>query len=222
MTVTRASALKGTTLYLVPSPTASSGTAEPALHDELFAAIRAGTPEWQRRAFDEFHGLVFGLLCKALGPNAELEDLVGDVFLSFFENAKNIRAAHAIRSYIVSVTLNVVRREVRQRKRRAFFYKFSGNSDELEGRAGSDDPKAKAALIQLSRILDQLGTEERIAFVLHGLEGMDTAHIAEVLRVSHSTAKRRVRRATENVLKRVSRNVLLADYIRDKTERRHD
>ena len=55
--------------------------------------------------------------------------------------------------------------------------------------------------------------------MLHSLEGMRLAEIAEILRVSLSTAKRRVQRANEHVLKRVSRNALLADYIRDKSER---
>ena len=202
---------------VAPSPP-SERTTRPEERD-LFAAIRSGSSDWQRRAFDEFHGLVFGLLSRSQGPQAEIEDLVSDVFVSFFESAKNIRSAEGLRSYVVTITLNTVRREVRQRKRRALFYKLSGTTDEIERRPGYDDPKAKAALIQLSRILDQVSTDDRIAFVLHSLAGMQLAEIAEVLGVSLSTAKRRVRRATEHVLKRVSRNVLLSDYLREKSER---
>jgi RNA polymerase sigma-70 factor (ECF subfamily) len=205
---------------VAPSPSSERTTRPEEL--DLFAAIRAESPDWQRRAFDEFHGLVFGLLSRSLGPQAEIEDLVSDVFVSFFESAKNIRSADGLRSYVVTITLNTVRREVRQRKRRALFYKLSGATDEIERRPGYDDPKAKAALIQLSRILDQVSTEDRIAFVLHSLAGMQLAEIAEILGVSLSTAKRRVRRATEHVLKRVSRNVLLSDYLREKSERDHD
>ena len=78
--------------------------------------IRAGAPDWQRLAFDEFHALVHGLLYKSLGPSAEVEDLVSDVFLSFFESAQSIREPHALRSYVVSVTMNAARRELRQRR----------------------------------------------------------------------------------------------------------
>ena len=52
------------------------------------------------------------------------------------------------------------------------------------------------------------------------MEGMQIAEIAQALNMSHSTAKRRVRRANEHVFKRVSRNALLADYIREKAGRR--
>lgn len=183
----------------------------------LFEAIQEGTSDWQRRAFDDFYGLVYGLLVKSLGPYGDVEDLVGDVFVGFFESAKNIRQASGIRSYIVSITMNVVRREIRQRKRRRLVYKLFGGPQEWERGTSTDDPKAKAALLQLSRLLDEIDTEERIAFVLNGLAGMSMAEIAEVLNVSLSTAKRRVRRANEHVLKRVSRNALLADYIRERS-----
>lgn len=185
---------------------------------DLHAAIRNDSPGWKRQVFEEFHGLVHGLFMKSLGPRAEISDLVGDAFVTFFENAHRIRTAEAVRSYLVSIVMNLVRREVRRRKRRELLYKLSGAPTELEHEPGQDDPKAKAALIQLSRILDDLGADERAAFVLHSLEGMRLAEIADVLRVSLSTAKRRVQRANEHVFKKVSRNALLADYIQ-KTER---
>lgn len=216
---------KPVTLRVVPR----IGLPKPALSDaegreggaELYAAIQSHAPGWQKQAFDEFHGLVHGLLVKALGPNAEILDLVSEVFLKFFENAQRIREPTAIRSYLVSITMNRARRLVRQRKRRAFLQNLSGASFEIEHRPGPDDPKAKAALIHLDRILEELSADERAAFVLHGLEDMELAEIAQALGVSLSTAKRRVKSATEHVLKRVSRNALLSDYIRERTVRRH-
>lgn len=187
----------------------------------LFQAIQQDASDWQRRAFDDYYRLVYGLLVKALGPHGDVEDLVSDVFVGFFESAKNIRQASGIRSYIVSIAMNVVRREVRQRKRRRLIYRLVGGPGDWERGASTDDPKAKAALLQLSRILDDIDTEERIAFVLSGLEGLTMVEIAEVLHVSLSTAKRRVRRANEHVRKRVSRNALLADYIRDRSGGSH-
>lgn len=188
--------------------------------EELHAAIAKNADDWQRRAFEHLHGLVQGLILKCLGPNAEIADLVGDVFLTFFETAHRIRRSGALRSYVVSITMNAVRREIRRRKRRQLLGWSSRTPPELDHEPGHDDPKAKAALIQLSRILDELGASDRTAFVLHSLEGMQIAEIADALDVSQSTAKRRVRRASEHVLKRVSRNALLADYLQESASRR--
>ncbi len=188
---------------------------------DLHAAILSNQAGWQRRAFDAFHGLVHGLLIKSLGPRAEIADLVGDVFVTFFTSAARIQSPSSVRSYLVSITMNMARREVRLRKRRELFQRFAGSVADYEQEAGADDPKAKAALLQLSRILDELSADDRAAFVLSNLEGMQALEIARVLGVSESTAKRRVRRANEHVLKRVSRNALLADYIQVRTERGH-
>lgn len=205
------------TVSTMASPKAAS---PPSMEGDLYAAIIANAPGWQQRAFDEFNQVVHRLLVRSLGPHAEIGDLLGDVFLTFFENAHRIRLAGGVRSYLVSITMNIVRREVRRSRRRRLIYGPGSSSGELEVKAGSDDPSAKAALIQLSRILDELDAEERAAFVLHGMEGMQIAEIAQALGISHSTAKRRVRRANEHVFKRVSRNALLGDYIREKAGRR--
>jgi RNA polymerase sigma-70 factor (ECF subfamily) len=202
-------------------PTHSHPRAQPPRRDDedLHAAIANNDEDWQRRAFEHLHGLVHGLILKCLGPNAEIADLVGDVFLTFFETAHRIRRSAALRSYVVSITMNAVRREIRRRKRRQVLGGSSRTPPELDHEPGHDDPKAKAALIQLSRILDELGKSDRMAFVLHSLEGMQIAEIASALEVSQSTAKRRVRRANEHVLKRVSRNALLGDYLQEKGSR---
>lgn len=207
-------------LGLVSTFASPKTAALPGREGDLYEAIIANVPGWQQRAFDEFHQVVQRLLLRSLGPNAEIGDLMGDVFLTFFENAHRIRLAGGVRSYLVSITMNIVRREVRRSRRRRLIYGPGSTSGDLDVKPGHDDPSAKAALIQLSRILEELDAEERAAFVLHGMEGMQIAEIAQALGISHSTAKRRVRRANEHVCKRVSRNALLADYILEKARRR--
>ena len=207
--------LVSATLRLVGTSPAQDSTSE--AEAELYTAIMQNAPGWQTRAYREFQGLVRGLVVKSLGPKADVEDIVSDVFVRFLESARRIRSAQAVRSYVVSITMNSVRREARSRKRRAVLGRFFFANEELERKPGLDDPKAKAALIQLSRILDELNPDDKTVFVLRAMEGMPIAEIATTLKMSHSTAKRRARRASERVLKRVSRNALLADYVREKT-----
>lgn len=209
--------MKAVSLNLVPTLAPdSSPLVDPESQQRVCAQVVAGEHGWQRAAFDEFSGLVHGLVIKSLGPRCDVEDLVGDIFLSFFEYAHRIRTAGAVRSYLVSITMNVVRREVRRRRRRALFYRPNSSQEDLEREPAGDDPKAKVALIRLSRILDTLTADERAVFVLRNLEGMKVADIATTLGMSQSTAKRRAARATDKVMKLVRRNALLSDYIREK------
>jgi RNA polymerase sigma-70 factor (ECF subfamily) len=123
-----------------------------------------------------------------------------------------------MRSYVVSITMNRIRHEIRRRKRQDLFQRLMGKAEDIDHRPGSDDPKAKAALIQLDRILGELHGDERSAFLLRSLEGMAYVEIAEALNISESTALRWTRRATEHVMKRVGRNALLCDYIRERSD----
>ena|SRR5690606_25635188 len=212
--------MNSATLQLVSSfspPAVNRAAYATEAEAELFAAIKSSSSGWQRLAYELYQSLVRGLVVKSLGPKGDTEDVVSDVFVSFMENAQRIRSAQGVRSYLVSITMNSVRREARKRKRRALFHRYFAVSDEVERRPGLDDPRAKAALIQLSRILDELGVDDRAVFVLRCMEGLPLPEVAKVLKISHSTAKRRARRASERVLKRVSRNALLADYVHERT-----
>jgi RNA polymerase sigma-70 factor (ECF subfamily) len=183
--------------------------------EALFWKIHRKEAGWQREAFDQFHGLVHRLLVRALGPGADIEELLDDVFLSFFDSAARVHDPEKLRSYLVSITMNRLRAEIRRRRRAEFLQRWTGVSDP-DHNPGSDDPKAKAALIQLSRILGELNAEERAVFLLRNVDGMAFGEIAESLSISESTAHRRARRASEHVMKKVARNALLCDYIRER------
>lgn len=116
----------------------------------------------------------------------------------------------------MSVVLNTVRREFKRRKRRRLFFASDSPGDELERLPGTDDPRAKVALKQLSRILDDLSEDERLVYVLHVLEGLSLSDVTDTLKMSRSTVKRRLKKANEKMLRRVERNPLLTDYIRAK------
>ncbi len=181
--------------------------------ERLYAQLVRGEPGWQETAYVAFYPLVYRLLLKSLGHDAEVEELLGDIFVAFFENARRIRTASAIRSYVVSITMNRIRGEIRRRRRRALIFRAPALDGELPEASGTDDPRARAALQRLTRILDELSANERSAFVLRSMEKMAILEVAAALGVSESTAKRWVRRANEHVKKRVSRDALLSDYV---------
>lgn len=184
--------------------------------ERLYRAIQNDAPGWQREIFDQYGSLIRGLLGKALGPMEEIEDLVADVFVGLFESAPNIRAAETMRSYVVSVALNTVRRELKRRKRRRLVFWADAPADEMDRVASTDDPKAKAALKQLSRLLDELTTEERLVYVLNTLEGSSIDELVRTLKLSRSTVKRRLKKAQERIRRRVEKNPLLCDYVKNK------
>lgn len=206
----------------VPATTVMSSSQHPvapivAPRDlRLFDAIQSGSLEWKRSLFNEYLGLVRGLLIKSMGPQSDVDDLVSEVFVGLFESAGNIRSAAGLRSYVVSVTMNTARREFRRRKRFNLFFLRDEGQEIAERTPGVDDPKAKAALLQLHRILEGLDDEERLVFVLHVLEELPLQEAAANLSVSLSTAKRRLKKANERIRRRVASNPLLSEFVRER------
>jgi RNA polymerase sigma-70 factor (ECF subfamily) len=205
-----------TVLRVISVNRARKGEAASPL-DALYRAIQEDSPGWQKDVFDRHFGLVRGLLVKSLGPRADVDDLLDEVFLRFFKNARRVRAAEGIRSYVVSITMNLVRSEIGRRQRRNVIGRLFGQPEEIDEAPASDDTQAKAALLRMGRILQELPTGDRLALVLRVLEGMQFEEVADALNISVSTAKRRVARATQFVKSRVSRDALLSDYVIERT-----
>jgi RNA polymerase sigma-70 factor (ECF subfamily) len=155
-------------------------------------------------------------LSRALGsPSDEADDLTQEVFLRVFARARAIREPAALRSFIMSVAVWVLKWELRRRwVRRVVRLSESGELPEV-GAQGGTDQEARQALRSCYAILDRLSVQERMAFVLRHLEEMTNEEVAERLECSVSTAKRVLTRATARVSAQVGKNADLQSYFLD-------
>ena len=192
----------------VPAPTAAptvngAGERVPSPQEiELVAALSRGEPwaaqeVWQRHAPG-----VRRMIARALGPRPEVEDLTQEAFMRVFSRIGGLREVGALREFVFTVAVNVLKQELRRRwVRRRVHLSDSGFVPEVE--APSADPEAREALARCYAILDKLGARERAAFVLRYMEERTLEEVASGLGVSLSTAKRLVNRATARVSKHV-------------------
>jgi RNA polymerase sigma-70 factor (ECF subfamily) len=179
---------------------------------ELIAALRAGDATWRAEAFICYEGMVRSVIRRVVGSGEDVDDLVIEVFLRFFEAAARMRCGGNLKGYLGAIALYTARGELRQRRRRRLA--FSILAPETSSSAASDDPRARAALEQLRAILLEMRSVDRDAFVLRRIEGFGLSQVAELLGVSLSTARRRVRSGARFVEKRAARSALLSEYVR--------
>jgi RNA polymerase sigma-70 factor (ECF subfamily) len=180
---------------------------------ELVEGLQAGQAWAARAVWDLQSDKVHRFLSRALGDNTEaVEDLTQEVFLRIFSRAHVIRDPAALRSFVMSVAIRVLKWELRHRwvRRRV---RLSERGD-LPDRAdeGTSDPEARHALRRCYRILDGLGARERTAFVLRFVEGMNMEEVAASMGVSLSTAKRLVVRASGVVTAQVDDDADLSAF----------
>ncbi|WP_437945525.1 sigma-70 family RNA polymerase sigma factor [Sorangium sp. So ce296] len=177
----------------------------------LVRALVAGEP-WAAAAVWNRHApKVFRIVARVLGPGADAEDLTQDVFASVFSKVPELRDPDALGSFVVSVTLRMLKWELRRRRVRRILH-LSDSAELPEQAVEPVDSEAREALGRLYAILDTLNADDRTVFVLRHMEGMSLPEIAEAAGVSLATVKRRLSRATDLVSSRVEHDASLAGY----------
>jgi RNA polymerase sigma-70 factor (ECF subfamily) len=189
-----------------------SPSVEPERDDTALVRAFMEGEAWASRAIWTRHApMVFRLFERALGPAGDAEDLTQDVFLRTFAGLPALRDLGALRSFIYSVALRMLKWELRRRRvRRILHLTPSGELPDLPVRAA--DSEARQLLVRFYSLLDELGANERTAFVLRHLEERKLTEVAELMSVSLATAKRWISRASQHVSALVEADPALASY----------
>ena len=184
-----------------PGPDGDAALARSLLDWKPAAALEA----WRR-----FAPAVAVTLRRMLGPGSDVEDLVQDVFLRFFEAIRGLRNLESIRAFITGIAIRRGHEELRRRDvRRRLSHLLPAF---LRPRTVEPDPQSRDAVVHLYRALDTLGADERTLYVLRFIEGHDHARLAETLQVSVPTVRRRLDRLSERMDLLVQADPVLADY----------
>jgi RNA polymerase sigma-70 factor (ECF subfamily) len=157
-------------------------------------AIRAGQAAGGAALYDRHVAHVRRVLIRILGPDSELSDLVQEVFLSAIDSMGRLEDPDALRSWLSSIAVFRARAEIRRRVRARLFPLFGGD-DLPEVEAPVSTPEVSQAVRTTYTLLGKLGTDERIAFALRFIDGMELVEVADACSVSLATIKRRLARA---------------------------
>ena len=166
---------------------------------------RAASEIWRR-----YSVMVRGVLRRSLGPTHDVEDLVQDVFMRFFDSIDELREAGAMKSFLFGITLRVAGSWLRRKRVRRWVL-FTDTPPDVEAEA--DDPEARAALTSLYAVLDKIDDEGRLAFTLRHFEGQELTEVATALGCSLATIKRKLARVEERVHALCAREPRLAHYL---------
>jgi RNA polymerase sigma-70 factor (ECF subfamily) len=214
---------------MVSIPWATGGSAigaprnmSAATHDEgaqsadiaLARRVIAGEPSAQREVWDRYAPMVHGVLRRALGAEHDFDDLLQDVFLRVFDRVVGLRELGALRSFIYSVTIRVVRWEIRRaqsRRRQAAALLHHDGSGVV-----TVDHETRDLLARVEAVLAGMPQKERAVFVLVHVEGQALAEIAEGLGISLSTAKRWLKRGVHRIEARIDEDAQLAILLQGK------
>lgn len=179
---------------------------------ELVQGALSGDPAAAGEIFDRHAPRVRRVLARILGPDGDLQDLVQDVFVFALRDLDKVRDRDALGSWLTGVAVHTARRAIRKRTRWRWI-RFFAPEDVPEAPSDGHDHEASEALVATFRILGRLPADERIAFSLRFLDGMELTEVAAACEVSLATVKRRLRRAEDAFRAAAAKEPALSDRV---------
>jgi RNA polymerase sigma factor (sigma-70 family) len=141
---------------------------------------------------------------RRVGSRAEAEDLTQEVFLRMVRRLE-LEDVENVEAFVFRTAVNLLRdrsrRDKSQSVRKVEFASRLADVDDLSPERVFD---SRQTLTQVIAVLEELDERTRDAFILHRLEGMKHAQIAELLGVSVSSVEKYVIKALSLLSKRTA------------------
>jgi RNA polymerase sigma-70 factor (ECF subfamily) len=155
--------------------------------------------------YAEYARFVAWFASRLLSRPDEVEDVVQEVFLIAARQLDSLTEPAQTRGWLKTVTLRRAARLLRWKKVRARFGMTKGTEPTEQWIASPDaSPEDRAALRELLATLDELPTDQRIAWTLRHLHEESLDSVASLLGCSLATAKRRIAAAEAHLRQELS------------------
>lgn len=180
---------------------------------ELLRAVADGDVEALSAVWTRYVADVRGMVRRCLGPDSATDDLVQEVFIAFHRNASRLRSPSALRSYLLGIAIRTCTFELRTRKRRFRWLRFTSTGVLPESPAEESPVDSRDSLRALHRILQQVREFPRMAFILRYGEDLSPQEVAIALGVSDARARRAITEGRARVLELARMEPALAAYV---------
>ncbi|HXK20250.1 MAG TPA: sigma-70 family RNA polymerase sigma factor [Polyangiaceae bacterium] len=199
---------------LLPLRKSQSELPAPESDEILVLSLRARHPDAGRQLFDRYAPHVRRVLVRVMGPDSEILDLVHDVFVTALESVNRLVDPRALRAWLTQIAVFTARARIRRRVRGRIL-RFLPFSELPEPELPPTDFEASEAMQAVYRVLDGLDTDQRIAFALRFVAGMELTEVAASCGVSLATIKRRLSRAQVSFGNAAQREAALVEWLAD-------
>jgi RNA polymerase sigma-70 factor (ECF subfamily) len=181
----------------------------------LVAGVRAGNREALTELHERFSERLLRIIARVLGPDPELLDVHHDAFVRAVRSLRELRDPQALPRWMSSVAVHAARASIERRARRRRWVTLLSDDEvrEPEARELRADADAREVLRATYAVLDRMGLDERTAFALRHIEGMELKEVAEACGKSLSTIKRLLSRAEQRFASLAWKSPVLAQYM---------
>jgi RNA polymerase sigma-70 factor (ECF subfamily) len=174
-------------------------------HEELVLRLAAGDEGALREAYRAHRSGLLRFARRLVGDGAAADDLVHEVFVRLPRAIRRLRPGATLEGFLIAVALNHARHHVRAaaRRRRAQA-RLAQEPPPPAGGAPDGELERRQLAAALSRALDELPIDQRIAFVLCAVEERTSAEAAALAGTNESTMRARLFHARRKLRERLA------------------
>jgi RNA polymerase sigma-70 factor (ECF subfamily) len=159
----------------------------------LIERLRHGEPTAIGSVYDEHQGAIRGFAQRLLGDAATAEDLVHEVFVALPRAIRRYRGDASLRTFLISIAVNHARHHVRAAaRRRAALERLSREPERTREPDPEHHARRRELAEALTKALDALPLEQRLAFVLCDVEERTSAEVARIVSAPEPTVRTRL------------------------------
>lgn len=161
-------------------------------HEAVLARLRRGEAAAVAEVYDLHHGALRAFARKLTGDAQVAEDLVHDVFVALPKAIKRFRGEAALRTFLLSIAVNLSRKHVRAATRRRAAMSRLALVPEPVSPSPQREAERRQLAAALQRALDDLPLDQRVAFVLCEIEDRTSGEAAAVVGAPEETVRTRL------------------------------
>jgi RNA polymerase sigma factor (sigma-70 family) len=183
--------------------------------EQLIKGLRVGDASAYKELVSLFSNKVFNTSVSILQNNEDAEDITQEVFIEVFKSIHNFKGEAKLSTWIYRITVIKAFEFLRKKKRKKRFAIVQSLFGLESVLPETDMPHFYHPGVQLEnkersailfKAIDRLAENQKTAFVLHKIEGLSYAEVAEVMKTTVPSIESLLFRAKQNLQK------LLADY----------
>jgi RNA polymerase sigma-70 factor (ECF subfamily) len=169
----------------------------PHAEAELIVRLKDSDAAAIGEAYDQHQASVRGLARRLTGDAAAAQDLLHEVFVALPRALRGFRGDSSLRTFLLSMAVNHARHHLRAAARRRKAMDRFGLETRGAVQAGDQERGASDRDVarELSRALDALPMDQRVAFVLCEVEERTSREASEIVGAPEATVRTRLHHA---------------------------
>ncbi|GIZ08850.1 RNA polymerase sigma factor [Flavobacterium sp. UMI-01] len=160
--------------------------------------------------YAQHKSLVYNVALSYVQNVEDAEEITQDVFVKLFQSIDTFKQQSSLKTWIYRITINKsldFLKHKKSQKRFFIFGKRSENEYEIENVSNFEHPgvllenKEKSKL--LFEVVNELGENQKTAFILSKMDGLSNPEIATIMEMSISSVESLLFRAKDNLRKKL-------------------